>query len=39
VNCSSEELLKIATVYLDEKAMDTFANALEEGYGRMPGET
>ena len=39
VNCSSEELLKIATAYLDDKAMDTFANALGEGYRPVPGET
>ena len=39
VNCSSEELLKIATAYLDDRAMDTFANALEEGYRPVPGET
>jgi hypothetical protein len=39
VNCSSEELLKIATAYLDNKARDTFANVLKEGYRPMPGET
>jgi hypothetical protein len=39
VNYSSEELLKIAAAYLDDKAMDTFANALEEGYRPGPGES
>ena len=39
VNRSSEELLKIATAYLDDRAMATFANALEEGYRPVPGET
>ena len=39
VNCSSEELLKIATAYLDDKARDTFANALKEGYRPVAGET
>jgi hypothetical protein len=38
VNYSSEELLKIAAAYLDDKAMDTFANALKEGDRPGPGE-
>jgi hypothetical protein len=39
VEHSSEELLKIATAYLDERAIGAFANALEEGYRPGPGES
>ena len=35
---SGEELLKIATAYLDERAIEAFANALEEGYRPGRGE-
>lgn len=39
VDHSGEELLKIATAYLDERAIGVFANALEEGYRPAPGES
>jgi hypothetical protein len=39
VDHSGEELLKIATAYLDERAIGAFANALEEGYRPGPGES
>ena len=39
VDHSGEELLKIATAYLDERAIGAFANALEEGYRAGPGES
>jgi hypothetical protein len=39
VDHSSEELLKIATAYLDERAIGAFANALEEGYRPGRGES
>jgi hypothetical protein len=39
VDHSGEELLKIATAYLDERAIEAFANALEEGYRSGPGES
>jgi hypothetical protein len=39
VDHSGEELIKIATAYLDERSMGAFANALEEGYRRGPGES
>ena len=39
VDHSSEELLKIATAYLDERAIGAFANALQEGYRPGPGES
>jgi hypothetical protein len=38
VNHSSEELLRIATAYLDDQAIGAFAKALEEGYRPGPGE-
>jgi hypothetical protein len=34
-----DELLKIASAYLDERAIEAFANALEEGYRSGPGES
>jgi hypothetical protein len=36
---SGEELIKIATPYLDERAIRAFANALEKGYRPGPGES
>ena len=39
VDHSGEELIKIATAYLDERAIGAFANALEEGYRPGPGES
>ena len=39
VDDSGEELLKIATAYLDERAIGAFADALEEGYRPGPGES
>ena len=39
VDHSSEELLKIATAHLDERAIEAFANALEEGYRPGRGES
>jgi hypothetical protein len=39
VDDSGQELLKIATAYLDERAIGAFANALEEGYRPEPGES
>ena len=39
VDHSSEELVKIATAYLDERAIGAFANALEEGYRPGRGES
>jgi hypothetical protein len=39
VDHSGEELIKIATAYLDERAIEAFANALEEGYRPGPGES
>ena len=39
VDDSGQELLKIATAYLDERAIGAFANALEEGYRPRPGES
>jgi hypothetical protein len=39
VDDSGEELIKIATAYLDERAIGAFANALEEGYRSGPGES
>ena len=39
VDDSGEELLKIATAYLDERAIGAFANALEEGYRPGRGES
>jgi hypothetical protein len=39
VDHSGEELIKIATPYLDERAIRAFANALEKGYRPRPGES
>ena len=39
VDDSGQELLKIATAYLDERAIGAFADALEEGYRPGPGES
>ena len=39
VDDSGQELLKIATAYLDERAIGAFANALEEGYRPGRGES
>lgn len=39
VDHSGEELIKIATAYLDERSIGAFANALEEGYRPGPGES
>jgi hypothetical protein len=39
VDHSGEELIKIATAYLDERAIGAFANALEKGYRPGPGES
>jgi hypothetical protein len=39
VDDSGEELLKIASPYLDERAIQAFAYALEEGYRPEPGQT
>jgi hypothetical protein len=36
---SGEELVKIATAYLDEQSIGAFANALEEGYRPAEGES
>ena len=38
VNHSGEQLLNMATAYLDDQAIGAFANALEEGYRPGPGE-
>jgi hypothetical protein len=39
VDHSGKELIKIATAYLDERAIRAFANALEKGYRPGPGES
>jgi mercuric ion transport protein len=39
VNHSSEELLRIATAYLDDQAIGAFAKALEKGFRHGPGES
>jgi hypothetical protein len=39
VDHSGEELIKIATAYLDERSIGAFANALEGGYRARPGES
>jgi hypothetical protein len=39
VDHSGEELVKIATAYLDKRAIGAFASALEEGYRPEPGES
>jgi len=39
VNYSSQELLRIATAYLDDQAIGAFANTLEEGFRPGPGES
>jgi hypothetical protein len=39
VNYSSQELLRIATAYLDDQAIGAFTNALEEGFRPGPGES
>jgi hypothetical protein len=39
VDHSSEELLKIAAAYLDERAIGAFATALEKGNRPGPGES
>jgi hypothetical protein len=39
VDHSGEELVKIATAYLDERAIGAFANSLEEGYRPGPDES
>jgi hypothetical protein len=39
VDDSSEELIKVATTYLDERTIGEFAKALEEGYRAEPGES
>jgi hypothetical protein len=39
VDHSGEELIKIATAYLDERSMGVLADALEEGYRPGPGES
>ena len=39
VDNSGEELLKIATAYLDERAIGVFANALKEGNRPRRGES
>jgi hypothetical protein len=39
VDDSGEELLKLATAYLDEREIGAFANALEEGYRPGSGES
>jgi hypothetical protein len=39
VDDSSEELIKIANAYLDERAIGAFASALEEGYRPGRGES
>jgi hypothetical protein len=38
VDASNEELLKIASAYLDERAIGAFASALEDGYRPGSGE-
>jgi len=39
VNYFSQELLRIATTYLDDRAIGAFTNALEEGFRPGPGES
>jgi hypothetical protein len=39
VNYSRQELLRIATAYLDDQAIGAFTNALEEGFRPGPGES
>jgi hypothetical protein len=39
VDHSGEELVKIATAYLDERSIGEFAHTLEEGYRPARGES